>query len=33
VLKDPKGIPCKRDMEHEIQIFPDSPLLNIELYR
>ena len=33
VFQEPKGIPPKREVEHEIQLFPDSPLLNIELYR
>jgi hypothetical protein len=33
VFKDPKGIPPKRDVEHEIQLLPDSPLPNIGLYR
>ena len=33
VFKEPKGIPSKRDVEHEIQLFPDSPLPNIGMYR
>jgi hypothetical protein len=32
VFKEPKVLPPKRDMEHEIQLFPDSPLSNIGLY-
>jgi hypothetical protein len=33
VFQEPKGIPPKREVEHEIQLFPDSPLPNIGLYR
>jgi hypothetical protein len=33
VVKDPKGIPPKRDVEHEIQLLLDSPFPNIGLYR
>jgi hypothetical protein len=33
VIKEPKGIPPKTDVEHDMQLFPDSPLSNIELYR
>jgi hypothetical protein len=33
VFQEPKGIPPKREVEHEIQLLPDSPLSNIGLYR
>jgi hypothetical protein len=33
VFKEPKGIFPKRDVEHKTQLFPESPLLNIGLYR
>ena len=33
VFYEPKGFPPKREVEHEIQLFPDSPLPNIGLYR
>jgi len=33
VFKEPKGIPPKRDVEHEIQLFPESRFSNIGLYR
>jgi len=29
----PKGLPPKREVEHEIQLLSDSPFPNIELYR
>jgi len=32
VLKKPKGVPPNGDVENEIQLFPDFPLLNIGLY-
>jgi hypothetical protein len=32
VFHEPKGIPPKREVEHGIQLFPNSPLLNIRLY-
>jgi hypothetical protein len=33
VFKEPKGIPPNRDVEHKIQLLPNSPILNIGLYR
>ena len=33
MFKETKGIPPKRDVEQEIQLLPDSPLLNICLCR
>jgi hypothetical protein len=33
VFQEPKGIPLKREVEHKIQLFPNSPLSNIGLYR
>jgi hypothetical protein len=33
VFQEPKGLPPKREVEHEIQLFPNSSLLNIGLYR
>jgi hypothetical protein len=33
VIKVPKELPPKRDVEHGMQLFPDSPLSNIGLYR
>ena len=32
VFREPKGLPPKRELEHEIQQLPDSPLPNIGLY-
>jgi len=32
-FKEPKRIPTKRDVEHEIQLLSESPLPNIGLYR
>ena len=32
-VSDPKGLPPKRELEHEIQLLPDSPLPNIGLYK
>jgi hypothetical protein len=32
MFKEHKGIPPKREVEHEIQLLPDSPLLNNGLY-
>ena len=31
VFQEPKGLPPKREAEHEIQLFPNSPLPNIGL--
>jgi hypothetical protein len=33
VFKEPKEIPPNRDVENKIQLFPDSPLSNIGLYK
>jgi hypothetical protein len=33
VFQEPKGIPTKREVEHEIQLLSGSPLPNIEMYR
>jgi hypothetical protein len=33
VFKEPKGLPPKRDVDHEIQLFLDSPLPNIGPYK
>ncbi len=33
VVWELKGLPPKREVEHEIQQFPDSTLPNIGLYR
>jgi len=33
VFQEPKGTPPKREVEHEIQLLPESPLSNIGLYR
>jgi hypothetical protein len=33
VFQEPKGLPPKREVEHEIQLLLDSPLSNIGLYR
>jgi hypothetical protein len=33
VFQEIKGLPPKREVEHEIQLFPNSPLPNIGLYR
>jgi hypothetical protein len=33
VFREPKGLPPKREVEHKIQLLPDSPLPNIGLYR
>jgi hypothetical protein len=33
VFKEPKEIPPKRDVEKKIQLFLDSPLSNIGLYK
>jgi hypothetical protein len=33
VFYDPKWIPPRREVEHEIQLFPNSRLPNIGLYR
>jgi hypothetical protein len=33
VFQEPKGIPPKREVEHKIHLFLDSPLPNIALYR
>jgi hypothetical protein len=33
MFQEPKGIAPKREVEHEIQLLPDSPLTNIGLYR
>ena len=32
VFHEPKGLPPKRKMEHEIQLLLESPLANIGLY-
>ena len=32
MFREPKGLPPKREVEHEIQLFLDSPLPNIGLY-
>jgi hypothetical protein len=33
VFQEHKGIPPKREVEHEIELFLESPLSNIGLYR
>jgi hypothetical protein len=33
VFQEPQGMPPKREVEHEIQLFPYSPLPNIGIYR
>jgi len=33
VFQEPKGLPPKREVEHEIQLLRDSTLPNIRLYR
>ena len=33
MFQEPKVIPPRMEVEHEIQLFPDLPLLNIGLYR
>jgi hypothetical protein len=33
VFHDPKGIPPQKEVEKKIQLFLESPLLNIGLYR
>jgi hypothetical protein len=33
VFQEPKGLPPKREVEHEIQLLQDSPFPNIGLYR
>jgi hypothetical protein len=33
VFQEPQGLPPKHEVEHEIQLFPESPLPNIGLYR
>ena len=33
VFREPKGLPPKREVEHEIQLLPNSPLPNIGMYR
>lgn len=33
VFEEPKGLPPKREVEHEIQLLLDSPFPNIGLYR
>ena len=33
VFQDPKGIPPKREVEHEIQLFPNSHFPNIGFCR
>jgi len=33
VFREPKGIPLKREVEHEIQLLPNSPLPNNKMYR
>jgi hypothetical protein len=33
VFQEPQGFPPKREVEHYIQLFPESPLPNIGLYR
>jgi hypothetical protein len=33
VFQEPQGLPPKREVEHEIQLLPESPLPNIGLYR
>jgi len=32
VFQEPKGLPPKREVEHEIQLLPDYPLMNIRPY-
>jgi hypothetical protein len=33
VFWEPKRIPPNREVDHRMQLFPDSPLSNIGLYR
>lgn len=33
VFQEPKGIPSKKELEHNIKPFPNSPLQNIRLYK
>lgn len=33
ILQVPVGLPLRREMEHEIQLIPYSPLPNSDLYR
>jgi len=33
MFREPKGLPLKREVDHKIQLLPDSPLPNIGLYR
>ena len=33
IFKEPKGLPPRRTIEHDIQLVPDSPLPNLGLYR
>ena len=33
VFKDPKGLPPKRVIKHDIQLVLDSPLSNLGLYK
>jgi hypothetical protein len=33
MFKEPKGLPPKRGVQHEIQLQQDSPLPNIGMYR
>lgn len=33
VFREPTGLPPKREVEHEIQLLPNSPSPNIRLYR
>ena len=33
MFQESKGLPPKREVEHEIQLFLDSPLPNIGVYR
>ena len=33
LFKEPKNLPPKREIQHEIQLMPDAPLPNIGMYR
>ena len=33
LFQDPKGLPLKREIQHEIHLQQDVPLLNIAMYR
>ena len=33
LFQEPKGLPPKREIQHEIHLQQDAPLLNIGMYR